>query len=84
MLPGEPLKVIYYLSSNLLIMIVRTMKHLTDADSEALMYLNISEHFLDNTETVLQGIPKLPEMASVANLAVLRPIVCPGQANGRV
>ena len=44
MLPGEPSKVIFYLSSNLLIMTDYTMKPFTSADSEALMYLNISEH----------------------------------------
>ena len=44
MLPGEPLKVIIYLNSNLLIMIDWTMMPWTGADSEALTYLNTWEH----------------------------------------
>ena len=39
---------------------------------------------LDITSTVLQSLPKLPEMASAADLAAHRPIVCPGQANWHV
>ena len=38
-------------------------------------------HFLDSTGNVLQGLLKLPEMASAANVAVYWPIVHPGQAN---
>ena len=41
-------------------------------------------HFLDSIGTMLQGLLKLPEMAFAANLAMHRPIVHPGQANGRV
>ena len=45
-----------------------------------------SEHsnFLDRTGTVLQGLPKMRETASAADLAVHRTAVRPEQANGRV
>ena len=41
-------------------------------------------HFLESTVTVLQGLPKLPETASAADLAVYRPVMYAGQANRRV
>ena len=38
-------------------------------------------YFLDSTGTVLQSLAKLPEMVSAVDLAALRPVVRPGQAN---
>ena len=41
-------------------------------------------NFFDSTGNMLQGLLKFPEMASAADLAMHRPFVHPGQANGRV